>query len=49
MNRKNYQRPAMKAVKLQHKCHSMASSYYETSTSGQGNTSIMEMEDAEDL
>jgi hypothetical protein len=49
MNKKDYQKPTMKVVKLQHKCHIMAGSPYETSTSGQGNTSIMEMEDVEDL
>jgi len=47
MKRKNYERPTMKVVKLQHQCHIMAVSSYETS--GQGKTSITEMEDAEDL
>ena len=49
MNRKDYQKPAMKVVQLQHRSHIMAGSPYETSTSGQGNTSIMDMEDVEDL
>ena len=51
MNRKNYQRPAMKAVKLQHKCHIMAGSPYETTgvSERKNQTSIMEMEDVEDL
>ena len=47
MNKKDYQRPAMKVVQLQHRSHIMAVSSYETS--GQGNTSIMEMDDEEDL
>ena len=47
MKRKNYERPTMKVVKLQHQCHIMAVSSYETS--GQGKTSITEMEDAEEL
>ena len=47
MKRKDYQRPTMKVVKLQHQCHIMAVSSYETS--GEGKTSITEMEDAEDL
>jgi hypothetical protein len=49
MNKKDYQKPTMKVVKLQHQGHIMAGSPYETSTSGQGNTSIMEMDDVEDL
>ena len=47
MKRKNYERPTMKVVKLQHQCHIMAASSYETT--GEGKTSITEMEDAEDL
>ena len=47
MNKKDYQTPATRVVKLQHQCHILAGSSYETS--GQGNTSIMEMDDAEDL
>ena len=47
MKTKVYQRPTMKVVKLQHQCHIMAVSSYETS--GEGKTSINAMEDAEDL
>jgi hypothetical protein len=47
MIRKDYERPTMKVVKLQHQCHIMAVSSYETS--GEGKTSINAMEDAEDL
>ena len=47
MKRKDYQRPTMKVVKLQQRCHIMAVSSYETS--GEGRTSINAMEDAEDL
>ena len=47
MKAKVYQIPTMKVVQLQHQCHIMAVSSYETS--GQGKTSITEMEDAEDL
>lgn len=47
--KKDYQTPATRVVKLQHQCHILAGSPYETSTSGQGNTSIMEMDDEEDL
>ena len=47
MKTKVYQKPTMKVVKLQHQCHIMAVSSYETS--GEGRTSINAMEDAEDL
>jgi len=47
MKRKNYERPTMKVVKLQQRCHIMAVSSYETS--GEGRTSINAMDDAEDL
>ena len=47
MKTKVYQKPTMKVVKLQHQCHIMAVSSYETS--GEGKTSINAMEDAEDL
>ena len=47
MIRKDYERPTMKVVKLQHQCHIMAVSSYENS--GEGKTSINAMEDAEDL
>ena len=47
MKRKDYERPTMKVVKLQHQSHILAVSSYETS--GEGRTSITEMEDAEDL
>ena len=47
MKRKDYQKPTTKVVKLQHQCHIMAVSSYETS--GEGRTSINAMEDAEDL
>ena len=49
MNKKDYLKPTTRVVKLQHRSHIMAGSPYETSTSGQGNTSIMEMESEEDL
>ena len=51
MKSKDYQRPTMKAVKLQHKCHIMAGSRYETTgvSERKNQTSIMEMEDVEDL
>ena len=47
MIRKDYERPTMKVVKLQHQCHIMAVSSYETS--GEGRTSITEMGNEEDL
>ena len=47
MKKKDYQKPTMKVFKLQHQCHIMAVSSYETS--GQGRTSITEMEDETDL
>ena len=47
MKTKVYQKPTMQVVKLQHQCHIMAVSSYETS--GEGKTSINAMEDAEDL
>jgi hypothetical protein len=47
MHKKDYQKPATRVVKLQHQCHIMAVSSYETS--GQGRTSITEMEDETDL
>ena len=47
MNTKVYQRPTMKVVKLQHQCHIMAVSSYETS--GSGRTSINAMEEETDL
>ena len=47
MKRKDYQTPAMEVLKFQHQSLIMAGSPYETS--GQGNTSIEDMEDVEDL
>ena len=47
MKTKVYQRPTTNVVKLQHQCHIMAASSYETS--GEGRTSINAMEDDEDL
>ena len=47
MKRKDYERPTMKVVKLQHQCHIMAVSSYETT--GTGRTSITEMGNEEDL
>ena len=47
MKRKNYEKPTMKVVKLQHQSHIMATSSYETT--GSGRTSINAMEDATDL
>ena len=47
MKRKDYEKPTMKVVKLQHQCHIMAASSYETT--GTGGTSINAMEEEEDL
>ena len=47
MKRKDYQRPTMKGVKLQHQCHILAASSYETT--GTGRTSINMMDEEEDL
>ena len=47
MKRKNYEKPTTNVVKLQHQCHIMAVSSYETS--GEGKTSITEMGNEEDL
>ena len=47
MKRKNYERPTMKVVKLQHQCHIMATSSYETT--GTGGTSLTKMEDDVEL
>lgn len=47
MKRKDYEKPTMNVVKLQHQCHIMAASSYETS--GTGGTSINAMEEEEDL
>jgi hypothetical protein len=47
MKRKDYQRPTMQVVELQHQCHIMATSSYETT--GTGGTSLTEMEDDTDL
>ena len=47
MKTKVYQKPTMKVVKLQQRCHIMAVSSYETS--GEGRTSITEMGNEEDL
>lgn len=47
MKTKVYQKPTMKVFKLQHQCHIMAVSSYETS--GTGGTSINAMEEEEDL
>ena len=47
MKRKNYERPTMKVVQLQHKCQMLAGSPYETN--GTGGTSLTKMEDDVDL
>ena len=47
MKRKNYEKPTTNVVKLQHQCHIMAVSSYETT--GTGGTSLTEMEDDTDL
>ena len=47
MKRKNYERPTMKVVQLQQRCHIMAVSSYETS--GEGKTSITMMGEEEEL
>lgn len=47
MKTKVYQKPTTNVVKLQHQCHIMAVSSYETS--GEGRTSINAMEDDTDL
>ena len=47
MNKKDYLKPTMKVVKLQHQGHIMAVSSYETT--GTGRTSINAMEDETDL
>ena len=47
MKRKSYQEPTMRIVQLQHQCHIMATSNYETF--GSGGTSLNAMEDDEDL
>ena len=47
MKRKDYVKPTMKVVKLQHQCHILAVSSYETT--GSGKTSITMMDEEEDL
>ena len=47
MKRKDYQKPTMLVVKLQHKCQILAGSSYETS--GTGRTSINAMDEETDL
>ncbi len=47
MSKKDYMRPTMKVVQLQHQCHIMATSSYETT--GTGRTSINAMDAEEDL
>ena len=47
MKRKDYQKPTMKVVKLQHQCHILAVGSYETT--GSGRTSINAMDEEEDL
>ena len=47
MNKKDYQTPATRVVKLQHKCQILAGSSYETT--GTGGTSINAMGDETDL
>ena len=44
MNKKDYQTPTMKVVKLQHQCHIPAASPYEAT-----GTSISAMDEQEDL
>ena len=45
MKRKDYQKPMMKTVKLQHKSHILAGSGYET----KGKVGITMMDEEEDL
>jgi hypothetical protein len=45
MNTKVYQKPTTNVVKLQHQCHIMATSNYETT----GGTSLTKMGEEEDL
>lgn len=47
MKTKVYQRPTTNVVQLQHQCHIMATSSYETT--GTGGTSINAMEEETDL
>ena len=47
MNKKEYQKPTMKVVKLHHRYHIMTCSNYETT--GTGKTSITQMGEEEDL
>lgn len=47
MKRKDYQKPTMNIVQLQHQCHILAASSYETT--GTGRTSINMMDEEEDL
>lgn len=47
MKSKVYQKPTTNVVKLQHQCHIMAVSSYETT--GTGGTSINAMEEETDL
>ena len=47
MKRKNYERPTMKVVQLQHRTHLLQASSYETT--GTGGTSLTKMEDDVDL
>lgn len=42
-----YEKPSMQVFKLQHQCHILAASSYETT--GTGRTSINAMDDDEDL
>ena len=47
MKRKDYQRPTMKVVQLQHRTHLLQASSYETT--GTGRTSINAMDEETDL
>ena len=47
MKRKDYQKPTMQVVKLQHQSHILTVSSYETT--GTGRTSINMMDEEEDL
>ena len=47
MKKKDYEKPTMQVIELQHKCQILAGSSYETT--GTGKTSINRMDEEEDL
>lgn len=47
MKKKEYEKPSMQVLKLQHQCQILAGSSYETT--GSGRTSINRMDEEEDL